>query len=382
MTLHEATWTQARDSAHRLGHRLDSELVPIAQVDRRVSAAPINALTDLPGFTASAMDGWAVRGPEPWTIVGSVNAGDATPAPLESGTCVRIATGGPVPLGADGIVRIEHASIVGGCVVGPARAEDVRLAGEECRKGDLLADRGTTFSPALIGLVAAAGHDVVAVTSKPRVNLLVLGDELDRTGVPRAGRVRDALGPQVPAWLHRAGAEVTTLSNVPDLLDSLCAELARATADVVITTGGTAAGPRDHLRAALTKVGGQVVVDEVMVRPGHPMLLATIGGRPLVALPGNPQAAVVALLTLALPLIDAMLGRPTAPPEHTRIVDPVGGLEDRERLVPGRITEAGFESAAHSGPAMMRGLASSSGYALIPIGGAAAGDRVTWLALP
>lgn len=381
-TIHEASWAHARDLARGLGRPLGSETIAVADADRRVAAAPSFALTDLPGFDASAMDGWAVRGPGPWTVVGTVHAGDAPPAPLDSGTAVQIATGAPVPVGTDAVLRTEAGVVAGDTVSGSANPKDIRRAGEECRQGDLLADVGTELSPSLLGLIAAAGHDTVDVTVRPRVTLLLLGDELEQAGIPRPGRVRDALGPQVPAWLKRAGAELGSSTHVPDLHDSLCEALGRADADVLITTGGTAAGPRDHLRAAIAAVGGQLIVDEVMSRPGHPMLLATIGERPLVALPGNPQAAVVALLTLGFPLIDALLGRRDAPLPRAQLVDDISGLGDRVRLIAGNIDASGFRPAAHTGPAMMRGLAASTGYAVIPVGGATAGQWVDWLPLP
>ena len=377
-----ASWSQARDLARGLGRRLGAEAVPIALADRRVAAHSIRALLDLPAFDASAMDGWAVRGDAPWQVVGTVHAGDSRRTHLEPGTAVRISTGAPVPKGSDGIVRTEAGVLDGAQLTGLATTGDVRPAGEECRIGDLLADDGTELSPTLIGLLAAAGHDTVAVTVRPRVELLLLGDEIQASGMPHTGSIRDALGPQVPAWLSRAGAQVTSSLAIPDSLDVLTAALESARGDLIITTGSTAAGPRDHLRAAITAAGGSLVVDEVAVRPGHPRLLATIAERPLVALPGNPQAAVVALLTLGIPLIDAQLGRATRSLTSAIVAKDIEGLPDRERLVPGTIEIDGFHPAPHTGAAMLRGVAASSGFAVIPIAGASAGTTVDWLALP
>ena len=377
-----APWATARDLARGLGRRLGTESIDIDAADRRVMAAPVHALTDLPSFDASAMDGWAVRGAEPWTVVGTVHAGDPRSSELTDGTAVRIATGAPVPLGTDGVLRSERGRLIGALLSGPASPDEIRRAGEECRAGDLLADAGTELSPSLLGLLAASGHDRVRVTMRPRIHLLVLGDELVASGVPRAGFIRDALGPQIPAWLVRAGGRVVATIHVSDSLDALRDALTEADGDIIITTGGTAAGPRDHLREAISAARGSLVVDEVAVRPGHPMLLATVGGRPLVALPGNPQAAVVSLLTLALPLIDAQLGRSSPTMPLARLAEDVSGLPDRQRLVAGLIELDGFHPAPHTGPAMMRGLAASSGYAVIPYGGATAGSWVDWLVLP
>lgn len=381
-TVHDAPWAQARDLASGLGRRLAAESVAIEVADRRVAASPIHALIDLPGFDASAMDGWAVRGDGPWEVVGVVHAGDPAPVHLAPGTAVRISTGAQVPTGTDGIVRTELGSLEGARLTGQCNTDEIRPAGEECRAGDLLADAGADLSPTSLGLIAASGHDTVSVIRRPRVSLLVLGDELRTSGLPPAGSIRDALGPQVPAWLTRAGAQVVDRITVPDSLDALSEALAGAVGDLIITTGSTAAGPRDHLRAAIASAGGHLVVDEVAVRPGHPMLLATIGERPLVALPGNPQAAVVALLTLGFPLIDAQLGRSTRPLRQVLVTEDIAGLPDRERIVPGTVESDGFHRAPHSGPAMLRGLAASTGFAVIPTSGASAGTSVDWFALP
>lgn len=127
--------------------------------------------------------------------------------------------------------------------------------------------------------------------------------------MPPPGRTRDALGPQLPGWLSTFGASPPSVVRLPDRLADLTAALATSRADLVITTGGTSVGPRDHVRAAVAGAGGRVVVDGVHVKPGHPMLLAALpGGRWLVGLPGNPFAACAALLTLVRPLLDGMHG--------------------------------------------------------------------------
>ena len=168
---------------------------------------------------------------------------------------------------------------------------DFRRAGEEAHAGETLIHAGAIMTPARIGLAAAGGHDTVSVRRRPIVRLLVLGDEILGQGPARDGRVRDSLGPQLPGWLVRLGVDLVETVHVEDNLQGQSAALAAAVqaADLVITTGGTAAGPADHLRAAIAATGGSLIVDQVACRPGHPMLLAgwATGGR-LVALPGIP----------------------------------------------------------------------------------------------
>jgi molybdopterin molybdotransferase len=380
----DVPWLDARQLAAGLARPLPAERVSLAEADRRTLATDVRALVDLPGFDSSAMDGWAVAGTGPWTAVGSVLAGDVTPPPLAAGMAVQIATGASVPDGTDAIIRAENSHVdVDGRVTGTVAGADIRRRGEECQAGDVLALHGSRLTPPLIGLLAAAGHDDVDVTMRPRVRLVLMGDELESAGLPGTGRVRDALGPQLPAWLARAGAMVVDVRRVPDACDDLVRALLEDGADLIISTGGTAAGPHDYVHAAIERVAGTLVVDGVAVRPGHPMVLGDLGPDlpPLVGLPGNPQAAVVGLLTLALPLIATQLGSSRESMDHVVLGEPLHAPESQTRMVGGVVVAGEFRKSSFAGSAMLRGLAASTGYAVIPPGGAAPGDVVPWLSL-
>ncbi len=157
------------------------------------------------------MDGWAVAGDGPWRVVGRVLAGGPTAAPLAPGEAVAIATGATPPAGARGVIRSERGSLDreglldGECVDG----QDLRPAGEEAAYGDVLLDAGMRLTPGHLGLAAAAGTDELEVVRRPTARILVLGDELLTAGLAREGRIRDSLGPQLPAWLDRLGVRVT-----------------------------------------------------------------------------------------------------------------------------------------------------------------------------
>lgn len=385
----ESSWHGARESASVLAGVLGSEQVPVPLAAGRVLAANCVALCDLPTFDSSAMDGWAVAGAGPWAIVGEAHAGSPFAAQLASGTAARIATGAVVPLGTGAVVRWEDARIDGGLVhAEQVPGTDIRPAGEECRAGDLIARVGTEVTPALAGFLAATGHDHVAVVRRPRVHVVLLGDELQQSGIPSGGRVRDSLGPQLPGWLNRLGAEVVESHHVVDDLDDVAHSLARAAqaADMIITTGGTAAGPRDHLRAAIERNEGTLHVDCVAVRPGHPMLLAHLAAGdhrvPLVGLPGNPHSAIVGLITLGAPLIGAMLGRPRNPLARVATTVELRAPHAHTRLIAGNLVGGRFELSPYGGSAMLRGLAQSTGFAVVPEGSTPAGAHVEWLPLP
>lgn len=372
-----------------------------------VLAAPLVAATPLPPFHASAMDGWAVSGPGPWTVVGSLLAGQ-TLDHLADGAAVQIATGAALPPGADAVLRRERGLVVDGphsatLYVGdpetgqtdahPGHIEpgaDVRPRGQESAAGELLLEAGGVVTPVVAGMAAAAGYDALPVVRPPDIALLVLGDELLQRGRPRDGRVRDALGPMLPSWVAWAGGRAFPPAHVPDTLDALLEALDDANADVVITTGSTAAGPADHLHTALDRLGARWVVDGVAVRPGTPMCLATLpDGRHVVGLPGNPLAAVSAVLTLVVPLVAALRGEAGADQERVDealLEEAVTGHPESVRLVPvvrerGELVTTARPTLFH-GPAMLRGLAMADGMAVIPPGGSARGASVRVLALP
>lgn len=389
-------WQEARDrAASSVTEPLPTQRLELAQADRRVLARDYHALTDLPPYATSAMDGWAVSGPGPWQVVGKVLAGHMTDESLITGTAVVIATGAVIPPGTTAVVRSENGVVeqdtdgIGTLTADdPEPDKEVRPAALECIANEVLAGAGTVLTPAVIGLLAAAGHDGLEVRAEPRAAILVFGDELLDTGLPDGGRVRDSLGPQLPGWLLRLGCRPTEPVRVPDVAAAHTDAIRQAfeDAEIVVTTGGTAAGPVDHLHTAVADLDGRLVVDSVASRPGHPMLLATFetsdGPRWLLGLPGNPQSAIVALMTLGQPVIDGLLGKETVDLESVEATSNVRAPQTENRLVPGNVSDGRFTAAEHLGSAMLRGLASSTGFGVLPPGGVSAGDPVRWLPLP
>ncbi|MFJ3794566.1 molybdopterin molybdotransferase MoeA [Kitasatospora sp. NPDC090091] len=383
-------WEQARAVARgSAGRPLPAVARTLPEALGHTLAEPLAALTDLPPFDTSAMDGWAVAGPGPWQLRGGgILAGGAQPEPLDHGTAVPIATGARLPPGATAVLRYEHGGptapdgLLHRHAPGPVvRGRDVRPRGQECRRGEPLLPAGTTVTPAVLGLAAAAGYDRLAVHRRPTVELLLLGDELLEAGLPREGRVRDALGPLLPPVLRSGGADVTGVRRVADDAGLLGEALRDSPADVLVTTGSTAAGPADFLHRALTEAGARLLVDSVAVRPGHPMLLAELPPTPdgrtrrLVGLPGNPLAAVAGAVTLAVPLLGRLSGR-TDPPRHATAAADLPGHPHDTRLQPVALVAGTAVPLAFDGPAMLRGLAVADGLAVVPPGGVAAGATV------
>lgn len=390
-----APWLRAREAAVRAGSgvRARSHRVPLPDALGEVLTAPLDALTDLPSFDTSAMDGWAVAGPGPWAVRdGGVLAGSERPEPLADGEAVRIATGARIPADTTAVIRSEHSREAGSQLFAErpvATGQDIRPRGQECRSGDLLLPAGSLVTPAVLGLAAAAGYDALETRPRPRVEILVLGDELLIEGLPHDGLIRDALSPMLGPWLTRLGAEVIgtrRLGDDPAGAEALYEAVTTSDADLIVTTGGTASGPVDHVRPVLRRAGAELLVDGVAVRPGHPMLLARLGdraaGRHLVGLPGNPLAAVSGLLTLAEPLLRALAGRRQRPRYTVAIQGDVPGHPYDTRLVPVLLTDEHAVPLRYHGPAMLRGVAAADALAVVPTGGARSGQELEVLDLP
>jgi molybdopterin molybdotransferase len=369
-------WDQARAAAYRAGADSAHPAVemPLSQTDGLTLAAPLVTLTDLPAFATSSIDGWAVRGLAPWRVVGRVLAGD-TAAPLsDDGTCVEIATGAMVPAGTEHILRVEESRLDGDRVAGQPRPNpEWRVPGEEASRGEELLPAGIPVTPGVIGLAASCGYDALPVRAAPRAAVLVFGDELLTSGPPGAGRVRDSLGPQIPAWLRRLGAAVDeSRGPVKDTLDAHVDAIRTAFdsgADVVCTTGGTMHGPVDHLHPALAELGATYVVNTVAVRPGFPMLLAALpDGKFLAGLPGNPQSAIVALASLVTPLLAGLQGRPSPALPSVTLGAPIAGRGSHTHLALVRMDGELAYPVAHVGSSMLRGLARSVGFAVVAPG--------------
>jgi molybdopterin molybdotransferase len=384
----DGSWSQARQLAFGTGKPTSTEVIPLALAQGRSLATPIDAAVDLPTDTTSAMDGYAVAGSGPWDIVGEVNISAPHKSTLSDGTAVRISTGGVIPDNTFAIIRWEDADVQGTQLSGAAvKDRDIRPAGLECIRGERIANAGFVINPGMMGLLAATGIDDLCVYRRPKIALVLTGDEIILQGAPGAGLVRDSIGTMLPGWLEKLGCQVTSVRYINDLrsesVDALLEQM--DTVDLIITTGGTARGAHDHMHDALSDISAQMLIDGVLVRPGHPMFLAKRENVGILGLPGNPQSAITALMTLGQPIIRAALGQELSQVElldRVRTGEELRAPEDCTRLILGNLRAGAFEMGSHLGSGMLRGLAVSTGFAVVPPGGVVAGELVEWLPLP
>lgn len=385
-------WTQAREAVYAAATRVAVEprAVALSEADGLTLAEPVVARTPLPAFTTASVDGWVLRGTGPWRVSGRILAGEKATGLTEDGTAVEIATGAMVPEGAQSILRLEHGEFRDGLLHGvPKEEPEWRVPGDESDQGDELLPAGTPVTPGVIGLAASCGYDVLTVRPRARAALLVFGDELLDEGLPGEGRVRDALGPALPAALRRMGAEIEGYTRVEDTLPAHIDALRKAAAEgheLICTTGGTMHGPVDYLHGALAELGATYLANSVAVRPGFPMLVAQLpSGQFVAGLPGNPQSAMVALVSLVHPLLAGLTLREFPALARITLGAPVAGRGDFSHLALVRREKRdglGYP-VGHAGSAMLRGLALSAGFAVIPPGVTGEpGDTVGLVELP
>ena len=391
----EVTWEQARQLAHKSAKPTTPITLSLSDAAGHVLAEDVLALGDMPPFAASRIDGWAVSGAGPWKRVGDALAGHEFVESLAAGECVHIATGAVMPEGATASLKDEESQIDGEKVIAIDGAagllddsgalpyfHDVRPSGYEAKTGDVLIPKGTKLTPAIIGVAAAGGHDELTVFKKIVIDVFVFGDELLSSGPSRDGKVRDSLGPQLPLWIDYIGAQLNQVKLVADTLEDHFVAISGSKADLIVTTGGTAAGPVDHLHNAIVDAGGNFIIDAVLVRPGYHQLMAQIGNQHLIGLPGNPQSAVIGLLSLAVPFIAGANGQLLPELETRELSTDLKGPAREVRLALCSLESNVATPLEHLDSSMLRGFVKADGYAALPPGGAEAGQIVPWLNLP
>jgi molybdopterin molybdotransferase len=311
-------------AAHPL-RMAEPELVRVDGSEGRILAADVRAAENAPPFTRSCVDGFAViatdvagatpKSPVRLRLAGEIRMGVAAPALLVRGTCLRVPTGGALPPQADGVVMIEDVKELGDFIDindGDGIDDHITLEGADVRAGDLLCERGTLLSPAAIGMLAAAGVAEVSAYRPPSVGLLVTGDELVPPGAPlRPGQIRDSNRAALSAALAAMGFAPRSYARVPDDRAAFDAAFAVALAenDAVVISGGSSVGERDYTPAVIDAAGPPgVIVHGIRAKPGRPAVLAAVGDKPVIGLPGNPVSAIVVLEAIGKPILMRMFG--------------------------------------------------------------------------
>ena len=370
------------------------EVAVSADLAGRLLAADVRAAVSLPPFDTSAMDGYTVRAADlrdgDVPIAFRLGAGDR-PRPLPPGSAAAIATGAPLPEGADAVVPVEVAREEDGRLVAdpPQVGAHIRERGGDVREGDRVGAAGTRLTPALLAAISATGVGTVTVARRPRVAVLATGSELVRVGQPlEPGQIYESNMTSIVAQARTAGAEVVAASIVVDDREATREAFARAiaAADVVVSSGGVSVGPHDHVKPAMAALGVREVFWRLAHKPGKPLWFGVAENGALVfGLPGNPVSSLVCFELFLRPALAALQhGRAPERPV-ARLAEPVARLRVRDHAVRCRLSASPEGMQLHPlGPQdshMIVHAAGADAIALIDAGDgeAAAGDIVEYV---
>ncbi len=338
---------------------LAGEMVPLRAATGRVLAESVVAPLALPPFDNSAMDGYAVRAADvagagadsPITLkqIGAVAAGATFTGTVEKGTCVRLFTGSPLPAGADAVVMQEDARAAGDSIAildAVKPWENVRLAGEDVKRGETVAEAGTRLTAARLALCGALGLERLRVGARPVLGVLGTGNELIEAGPPLApGQIYESNRLAVATLVADCGGVAKVYALVRDALEATRDALEKAftECDAVITTGGVSVGDHDLVKAAFEALGGTVDFWQVAMKPGKPFVFGQLGGKLLFGLPGNPVSAFVTFLVLVRPAILRMQGAGdlSLPSYPAVLAEPLHNPGGRRHFVRVRVDGAG-----------------------------------------
>lgn len=419
------SWSDARAAvvSSVLTHaRRGAETIKVNQAVGRVLASTVVSPMDVPHYTSSAMDGFAVRGPSPWRLLAAAIEGAAgrnvhrSGGSLEAGEALPVLTGSLLPSGAEAVVRTEDAEINGDMLhaTTPPEGKDIRAAGQERHIGSAMVNPGTALTSRHIAMLCAGGVDEVEVTRQPTIVCAFTGNEIVHSGVPGPGEVRDAFSVSFPAMLESWGARLVSIESVPDdpnAVQSWLHHPATVNADIVVMTGGSGHSSQDFARRVITTaveaagVDGEILAAEIACRPGHPTLLARRRNQLVFGAPGNPFAAHVALHSFVAPAIAAFTAAPVLDQRSTSDADIASAAlalcrgvcgadipplnRDRIRLIPAQRSPHRPDGASgnHYLPVagghshMLTGYALGEVLLIVPASGLCAGDSVDYLKL-
>lgn len=353
-----------------------TEHVPLGSADGRVVSHDVVSVLDVPPFDRSAMDGYAIRssdlsaGPS-LRCVGQVFTGEVGTRAVEFGECIEIATGAPMPVGADAVVMVEETTRIADVVttLAPVRpGQNIGRRAADIGVGTIVVSRGQVLTPSRIGALAATGHRTVEVFAKPSVAIVSTGNEIVQPGLPLPpGHVYDINRFTLEAVTRRHGGNPVALASPRDSVNDLNRILDAALAhDLIVFSGGSSVGERDLVRDVIAE-RGEMLFHGIAVKPGKPTAFARIGTSLFLGMPGNPTSCLSNAYILMVPILRKLAGlspwepRTVAAPLARRIVS----NSDRHQFYTVRIVN-GVAEPAFKGSGDITSMAHADGYMEIP----------------
>jgi len=353
------TIAEARSRVLEAVRPLAAEPVPVAEALGRVLAEDVESAISVPPFDSSAMDGYAVIAGDggELKVVAEARAGHPADMAVTPDTAIAISTGAAVPEGATAVVPVERTEAAEDSVRVPATkaGANIRHAGEDVAAGDVVLRRGDLLAPAALGVAASVGRASLSCARRPRVALLVTGDELTEPGQPlEPGGIYSSNAYALAGQVERAGALLVRHERVPDDAEVTHASIgaALAEADVVVVSGGVSVGPHDHVKDAFARQDAEQRFWGIGLRPGKPVWFGARGSTLAFGLPGNPVSAMVTFQLFVRPALAALQGAdPSITRTAARLDQPVARMAHREQAVRVRLVAAedGWRAAPTKG---------------------------------
>jgi len=305
---------------------LGVEMVTLRAALSRILGENIYAPISIPPFNNSAMDGFAVRSsdtPGTLEIIEDLKAGDVPKRRLGKGQAARIMTGAQIPKGADAVVMVEDTEKIKNqkskiknkefinILKKVTKGENIRKAGEDVKKGELVIPQGSVIRPQELGMLAALGKAKVKVYKKPKVAILATGDELlDVDEKMETGKIRSSNSYTLYGQVIKTGGEPIDLGIVRDNPAEIKKKIKSGLiADMILTSGGVSVGDYDLVKGVLKELGTKMKFWKVAMKPGKPLVFGLIRGKPVFGLPGNPVSSMVAFEQFVKPALYKMVGR-------------------------------------------------------------------------
>jgi molybdenum cofactor synthesis domain-containing protein len=358
-----------------------TEFIPISAASGRVLASEIKADRSVPPFNRSAMDGYAVIAEDTFgadeggvhlELKGVIHAGDVSSEAVTQGHCIQIATGSPLPKGADAVVIVEHTAQQDNpiLVTRPVYpGANVSKMGEDIVEGDIVLNGGSWLSPAKVGTLAALGRTEVEVYVKPSVAIIPTGEEIVAPGNPLSpGQIYDVNSFTLEAVLRENGAEVKRYDIVGDQYSLLKKAIEDACEhDMVVLSGGSSVGEKDLLAGILSDIG-EVFFHGVQIKPGKPTLFGLAKETPVFGMPGYPTSCLSNAYVFLIPAIRQMSRLPIARPKTVaaKIGKRIVSSSGRQQFLTVRI-EDGVAHPVYKHSGAITSMANADGYIILPV---------------
>lgn len=338
---------------------LDTEEVPLFEAGDRILAETISARISLPRFDNSTMDGYAVRAADAVNggvlrVLGEQAAGPDLGLKVEAGTAVRVYTGAPIPIGANAVVMQEDCDRQGDQLTireSVAPGEFIRVRGGDLCEGQKITEAGVRLNGPLLATLASQGRDRLRVFRRPKVAVLATGSELKTPGTPLGpGQIYETNRVMLQESIRGCGGIPRLFDPVPDREDAHLHSLQDATSDdAIVIAGGVSVGERDLVKSTLKKLGGEIELWRVAVRPGKPFLFGRLKDAWIFGLPGNPVSAYVTFALFVRPALLAMQGWRGASMTTTKAVmsKSVTNQGERPHYLRGRLEAGRFTPFDH-----------------------------------